>query len=108
MNEPIGKKFDSGKPRLGLLPPHAMIAIARVLTEGSKKYSDHNWLHVSGAETRYTDAALRHIFAYMSGEKKDPETGESHLAHASCCIAFLLDAEESGWEFPKLKPNESK
>lgn len=98
--KPIGLKFDGGKPRLGLLPPHATLAIARVLTAGSKKYSDNNWLYVTGAETRYMDAMLRHIFSYMMGEKLDSETGESHLAHAGCCLMFLLDAQESGHNFP--------
>jgi len=105
---PIGRKFDSGKPRLGLLPPHAVLAIARVLTIGSRKYEDHNWLHVAGAETRYMDAMLRHVFAHMSGEQTDPETGENHLAHAGCCLMFLLDSAESGHKFPTVQNHQSQ
>ena len=30
------------------------------------------------------------IVAYANGEKIDSETGISHLAHAMCCLLFLL------------------
>ena len=101
----VGMKFDQGKARPGLLPPSALLAVARVLEFGSRKYADNNWKHVAGAKTRYMDAAMRHLLQYLSGELEDKETGESHLAHAMCCLLFLLDAEETGWEFP---PKESK
>lgn len=98
-----GVKFDSGKPMPRLLPPSALLAIARVLTFGAKKYSPDNWKHVAGAKDRYLDAMLRHILAYNSGEVNDPESGENHLAHAGCCLLFLLDAAETGLEFPAEK-----
>jgi hypothetical protein len=88
-------KFDSGKPRLELLPTAPIMAIGRVLTKGAIKYHDHNWrngFHWS----RLLGAAFRHLFLWSSGEDKDPETGESHLAHAGCCILFLLEHEEKG------------
>jgi hypothetical protein len=28
----------------------------------------------------------------------DPETGVNHLAHALCCIMFMLDLDESEYE----------
>lgn len=40
-------------------------------------------------------AALRHVFAFIGGEDKDPETSLSHLAHASCCLMFLLEFEDT-------------
>jgi hypothetical protein len=30
------------------------------------------------------------MWAYWKGEDNDPETGLSHLAHAMCCVMFLL------------------
>lgn len=42
------------------------------------------------AWTRMSDAALRHITAWIEGEDKDWESGLSHLAHAICCLTFLL------------------
>lgn len=95
-----GRKFDSGKPMPRLLPPSALLAISRVLTFGAQKYSPDNWKKVPGAKDRYLDAMLRHILAYNSGEINDPESGENHLAHAGCCLMFLLDAAETGHEFP--------
>lgn len=94
MNE-VGQKFDQGKPMMGAIPPRAELAVARVLTFGAKKYSRGNWAHVDDADTRYMDAALRHINAHRRGEHVDSETGESHLAHAICCLMFMLDMSEA-------------
>ena len=35
-------------------------------------------------------AAQRHLTAWFQGEDKDEETANNHLAHASCCILYLL------------------
>lgn len=64
--------------------------MVRVLEFGAKKYAVDNWKKVPDAENRYREALLRHVVAYASGEEVDPETGESHLAHAACCVLFLL------------------
>ena len=87
-----GIKFDQGKPRMDLIDPTAMNELAKVLTFGAQKYAAHNWrkgLHKS----RLLGAALRHLFAYLGGEDKDPETGLSHAAHAMCCCMFILGLE---------------
>ena len=49
-----------------------------------------NWKYVENGKERYFNAAMRHLTAWWEGEKKDPETGESHLAHTVCCLFFLL------------------
>ena len=85
----IGTKLDSNKPRWSLLPFVSLIEIVRVLEFGAKKYSENNWQKVT-PPSRYLDAAFRHLAAYASGEKNDPESGLHHLAHAGCCIVFLL------------------
>lgn len=90
----IGRKHDSGKPLMGAVPPNALLAVARVLTFGAEKYGRDNWRQVESAETRYLDAALRHINAYQRGEAADPESGESHLAHAVCSLMFMLELQE--------------
>ena len=86
-----GVKFDIGKTQYGLIPPHALEAMADVLTFGSTKYSPDNWKHVPDAKTRYFDAMQRHIWAWKRGEQLDPESGKHHLAHAACCIFFLYE-----------------
>lgn len=85
-------KADSGKVRLELLPSRAVEAVGRVLTLGARKYAPDNWRKVDDL-SRYTGAALRHIFAHMGGEKLDPESGEHHLAHAACCLLFIVELD---------------
>jgi hypothetical protein len=84
-----GQKHDDGKPRLDYLDPYAMEEVAKVLTFGATKYGAYNWQ--KGIESgRLIAACLRHVFAFMRGEKNDPESGLSHLAHAMCCLMFLI------------------
>lgn len=89
-----GRKFDGGKPQYGLLPPLALRETVKVLTFGAEKYEPDNWRRVPDAHRRYFDAAQRHLWDYKAGEKIDPESGVSHLAHALCCIMFMLDLDE--------------
>jgi ribosomal protein L32 len=90
-----GIKFDSDKPRWDLLPLDLIEPVVRVLTMGAKKYADDNWKIVPDARKRYFSALMRHLTAWQSGEKVDPESGESHIAHAICNLIFLewLDGE---------------
>jgi hypothetical protein len=64
--------------------------VVEVLTYGARKYSPDNWKKVPDARRRYTDAGFRHFTAYASGETHDPETGKHHLAHAICCMLYLV------------------
>lgn len=82
-------KLDAGKNRLDLLDPFALEEIGRALTHGAQKYGEHNWRR-GLAYSRLYAAALRHLFAWWRGEELDSETGLSHLAHAGCCVMFLL------------------
>ncbi len=86
----VGVKYDNDKPRWSLVPFKAFTEVVDVLTYGAKKYAPDNWKKVPDARRRYIDAGFRHFTAYASGEKLDPETGKSHLAHAMCCMLFLL------------------
>ena len=88
-----GIKYDSAKPKMNLLPPKAILEVAKVLTFGAEKYDAENWRKLDDLQNRYTAGALRHIFAHMDGEKLDPETGLSHMAHALCCLLFKLEIE---------------
>lgn len=84
-----GDHKDAGKPRLELLDPYAMEQVAAVLGFGAVKYSPWNWTR-GIAYTRLAGSALRHIFAFMRGEDRDPESGLPHLAHGMCCLMMLL------------------
>ena len=99
-HEPQGEARKSAesaqKPRLELVPWAAISDIAEVLTFGAAKYDANNWCR--GARWgRYFAALLRHLFAWWRGEEFDPETGLSHLAHAGCCLMFLMEYQRNGW-----------
>lgn len=89
----VGRKFDSEKPKMYLLPPKATLEVSKVLTFGANKYDEQNWRMLENLQNRYTGGALRHIFAHMDGELKDADSGNSHLAHAICCLLFKLEIE---------------
>jgi len=89
----LGVKYDNDKPQWSLLPFKALKEVVDVLTYGAKKYAPDNWKKVPDARRRYIDAGFRHLTAYASGEKLDSETGKSHLAHAICCLLYLLAFE---------------
>lgn len=88
-------KNDQEKPRTDLLPPLALVSVARVLGHGAKKYSADNWAKTDSMR-RYAGAALRHVLAWLAGEDLDPESGESHLAHAICCLLFMEELSMRG------------
>lgn len=88
-----GRKDDAAKPRPSLLPLRALQEMLLVLEHGAVKYGDHNWRRVEGGRQRYLDAALRHALAYAGGERLDPESGRSHLAHAAVSLMFVLELE---------------
>ena len=87
-------KFDTDKLPVNLLSTEALLQTAAVLKFGADKYHAHNWRD-GFAWSRPLAAAMRHIMAYNDGEDKDPESGLSHLAHAACCIMFLLEFEKT-------------
>jgi hypothetical protein len=90
----LGRKDDAGKNRWDLVPFRAFKQVVRVLTAGATKYSDNNWQKVPNPRKRYIAAAFRHITARIGGELNDPEDNLPHLAHAVCCLLFLLAFDE--------------
>lgn len=84
-----GRKNDTGKLPLHLLPHDALEEVAKVLDYGQHKYSARNW-EAGMAWSRPYAACLRHLWAWWRGQERDPETGLSHLAHAACCVLFML------------------
>lgn len=84
-----GMKFDADKVRLDLIPYQAIEQVARVLTFGAAKYGEYNWARGINY-SRLVRAAINHLQLWFRGQKHDQETGISHLAHAACCILFLI------------------
>lgn len=88
MSVPTGTKHDSGKRDWTLLPWKQLEQVVQVLEFGATKYSRDNWKQVE--RDRYEKALMRHTISYLSGEKQDPESQQSHLAHVICNCLFLL------------------
>lgn len=90
-----GRKDDQGKLPWGLLPFDALSEIVGVLQFGADKYAARNW-EKGMTWSRPFDALMRHMTAWWQGEDRDPETGYLHLAHAGCCVLFLLAYQRRG------------
>lgn len=86
-------KFDSDKAlQPELIAPEMIFSLSEVLAYGAKKYAPRNW--EKGMDwSRCFGALMRHMWAWWRGEDRDPETGFSHLAHAACCLMFLIAYE---------------
>lgn len=84
------------KPPLHLVPPVAVLSEAMVFKLGATKYGPFNWRDNRVSSSVYYSAAMRHLMSWYDGEDIDPESGESHLAHARACLAIVLDGLENG------------
>ena len=93
-------KADMGKPRLSLVPPEIIRAIAIVRDYGNQKYpagGPDNWKKVE--PERYRDAAFRHLLAYIEDPYgTDKESGLPHLYHLATNIAFLCELDKGGYK----------
>lgn len=85
-----GKRFNTGKPKMGLSTPFAMLEMAKVLTNGAHKYGDHNWQKGMKWST-VTDSLERHLAAFKAGKDFDEESGALHMAHVMCNAMFLTE-----------------
>jgi hypothetical protein len=88
-----GKKYDLGKSMWHLLPYKQLEYVVEILTFGANKYGENDWkafVSKNNNKQRYFSAALRHLSAWKQGRIKDRETNMPHLAHAICCLLFVL------------------
>ena len=85
-----GKKNDKkdNKTRWELMPLDCLEDIARVYTEGAKKYDYNSWQNLENGYERYKGALLRHLYA-ATYEEFDPETKVRHEA-AICFNAIAM------------------
>lgn len=101
----MDKKYDTGKPTVGLMKQDfhlALIAVAEVTSYGVKKYNQPgSWRTVGNALDRYEDALGRHDLASYA-ELCCSESGLTHLAHrawnALATLQLMLE------EFNKKDP----
>ena len=84
-------KYDTGKPRLDLVPPGIIEAVGIVRTYGVEKYKDpNNWKQVE--PERYVAALMRHLCQFLRDPNgQDPESGIPLLYLMACNVAFLVE-----------------
>lgn len=90
-----GVKYDQDKLKWHLLPGDALNEVVKVFQFGADKYGERNWEKGMGW-SRLFSAIMRHMWAWWRRNPHDEETGLSHLAHAACCVLFLLAYEIRG------------
>lgn len=89
-----GRKDDTGKRDLSLVPRVAVDALAEALEVGARKYSRMNY--AAGLEAhRMVSAMLRHVFAWYEGEERDPD-GQLHLGSVMANCAMILHQQQLG------------
>lgn len=89
-----GLRHNKGKPKVSLVPPEIIMAVAKGLTANceSGKYPPRNW-ELGMAYSDVYDSLQRHLLKWWSGEDMDEE-GLPHLYLAACNIAFLVTYHE--------------
>lgn len=101
------KRFNEGKPELShiLEFPRAMEELARLCTEGAKKYGRGNWKLGGKPQEEYMDSALRHLMALANGEAAYREVDElgdpmgvvHHAAAVMWNMAVFMQMEEAAF-----------
>ena len=91
----VGIKNDKGKRQWWYLDSFwpDIEEVVEVLEYGDKKYPAEDgskWKRLDDPEKRFKDALFRHQLEYRKGNKVDPETGKSHLAHLITNALFLM------------------
>lgn len=88
-----GAKLDAGKTRAALMTQGfglALLDVAAVTTYGAQKYTPSGWEYVPDADTRYMDAAFRHLLC-REKDSFDADSGHLHLSHAIWNLLAVLE-----------------
>ena len=88
---PVRRKLVEGKLKHDVVPPVALIELAKVMQGGAAKYGKFNWRESGIDIADYYSAIQRHLLALMSGVELDPESGLHQMAHVMANCAIVLD-----------------
>lgn len=95
------------KLRWDLLPMSEIEDIVKLYHRGAKKYKPDSWKQLNDGFNRYRAALMRHMMAYLNGERYDKETGSNHLtAVAWNAIAMLWFDKHGKGLIPLDKPED--
>lgn len=92
-----GGKKGQKLQRFDLIPNEFETALATHYGLGARKYEDRNWER--GYKWSLSVGALRrHLAAWLSGERLDPETGSHHLIAVAwhACALFIFELRGLG------------
>ena len=81
-----GGQRDRIEERFDLIPPTALMAVAKAMGEGAEKYGNWNWQGLP--MENLLNHAMRHIVLFMEGDRD-----EDHLGHAAAGLMMAKDAE---------------
>ena len=84
-------RFNSGKPKYGLLPSWLLAGTAYRLEAGAKKYSAWNWMK-GDYVSELISSLERHVIDFKYGETVDPDpqmNGTDHIDAIICNALFI-------------------
>jgi hypothetical protein len=87
MEQEKSLRYNEGKLKWSLVDFKSLEPLVRVMTYGTKKYAPRNWMKGLNTE-EILESLSRHLFALMSGEIIDPESGEEHIGHIMANAMF--------------------
>lgn len=87
-----------GKGMMNLIPAASILRVSRHYELGGLKYSYNNWTK-GIPNSRYVDAALRHLFKYLAGCQD-----EDHLSAVAWNVLCLMHNEQYMPEMQDIPP----
>lgn len=86
----------AAKPSPALVPPVAVLEMARAFEDGARKYGAYNYRENPVSLMTYINAAYRHLMSFQDREEVAEDSGVHHLGHAMACMAIVLDTLSLG------------
>lgn len=70
-----------------------MQELALAVTIGAEKHGDTDWLDNPKPVTHHIGSLLRHLYAFLRGEERDPD-GQHHLASVATRALMIMELIE--------------
>jgi len=76
------------KLRIDYIPPESIAVLAKVLTDGADKHGAYDWKTQDPED--FFASMYRHLIAYHSGQRIDPDSGLPTSGHIAANAMFLI------------------